>query len=109
MRCIKEIFVFNQLVSSQYTLFSMEGFKIPKNVFRVDSLVHTQQYSRMRAQQYIGECAWQYVRAHAGQYVGASSQQKSIAHTQKYEKGILIIIVLLAEGWFNVSRDPERR
>ena len=41
MRCIKEIFVCNQLVSSQYTLFSMEGFKIPKNVFRVDSLLHT--------------------------------------------------------------------
>ena len=28
---------------------------------------------------------------------------------QKYEKGILIIIVLQREGWFNVSREPERR
>ena len=28
---------------------------------------------------------------------------------QKYEKRILIIIVLQREGWFNVSREPERR
>ena len=29
------------------------------------------------------------------------------SYTQKYEKGILIIIFLQREGWFNVSRKPK--
>ena len=32
-----------------------------------------------------------------------------VPSAQKYEKGILIIIVLQREGWFNVSRDGRER
>ena len=39
--------------------------------------------------------------------VGRSAHSAIGQSVQKYEKGILI--VLHREGWFNVSRDPERR